>query len=101
MGKRKRNSLVVRIVAFGPLNPLSKFNDAIEEVGGILVEISSLDKMYQGRNTHQVFYRIKGTLIENYPKIPNGSRGIKQLKAGDPIDEKYADIKVLDAKKKR
>ena len=100
MGKQKRKPFIVRIVAFGHLNPLSKFNEEIRKAGGILVEVSSLEKMYRGQNTRGDFYRVRGNLTENYPKIPNSSRGIEQLRTGDLIYEKYAYIDTEKIRKK-
>jgi hypothetical protein len=94
MAKRKGRSLVIRIIAFGNLNPLSKFNQEIAEAGGILVEVSVLEKMYPGKE----LYRIKGNLLKDYPQVPHSSRGFKYLQADNLIDEKHA---YIDGRKKQ
>lgn len=79
---------MIRIVGFGGLNPLSKFNETITEVGGILVEVFLLEKMYPGKE----LYRVKGHLAKDYPEIPHSSRGFRHLEADNLIDEKHAYI---------
>lgn len=94
MTKRKGKFFVIRIIAFGNLNPLSRFNEEIAEAGGILVEVSVLEKMYPGKE----LYRVKGNLLKDYPRVPHSSRGFKHLEADNLIDEKHA---YIDGKKKR
>lgn len=92
MTKRKGKPFVVKITGFHPLNPLSKYNDEILEAGGILVEIASLERMHRGKTPVRETYIVEGYVSKNYPNIPNGARGLKQLDAGDYIDVKNAFI---------
>ncbi len=92
MTNRKVKPFVVKIIGFHTLNPLSKYNKEIEDAGGILVEVVSLERMHGGKNTPRETWIIEGYVSKNYPKIPNGPRGIKQMDAGDYIDVKHAFI---------
>ncbi len=92
MANRKRKLFTVKIIGFHTLNPLSKYNFEIEKAGGILIEVVSLERMHIGKNTTRETWIIEGYVAKNYPQIPNGSRGIKQLDKGDYLDEKHAFI---------
>lgn len=92
MVKPKGKAFVVKIIGFHTLNPLSKYNHEIEKAGGILVEVTSLERMHRSKNLTEETYIIEGYVSENYPKIPNGPRGIKQLDEGDYLDVKHAFI---------
>jgi len=99
MANRKRKPFIVKIIGFHALNPLSKYNDEILAAGGILVEITSLERMHRGKTPARETYIVEGYVSKNYPNIPNGARGLKQLDAGDYIDVKNAFIE--NPKRKR
>ena len=92
MTNRKVKPFVVRIIGFHTLNPLSKYNYEIEKAGGILVEVTSLERMHRSKTLERETYIVEGHVSKNYPKIPNGPRGIKQLDKGDYLDVKHAFI---------
>lgn len=92
MANRKGKLFVVKIIGFHALNPLSQYNHEIEKAGGILVEVTSIERMHSSKNTIRETYIVEGYVSKNYPKIPNVSRGIKQLDAGDYLDVKNAFI---------
>ena len=89
MTNRKGKLFVVKITGFHSLSLLSKYNYEIEKAGGILVEVTSLERMHKSKNAKET-YIVEGYVSKSYPKIPNGSRGINQLDEGDYIDVKHA-----------
>lgn len=92
MPKRKGEPFIIKITGFHTLNPLSKYNYEIEKAGGILVEVISLERMHRSKNPAREIYIVEGYISQNYPKIPNISRGTTQLDAGDYLHVKNAFI---------